>query len=87
MADQEPDVTVNLRISRWMVDRLEVLASEDGYPDLAAVIMAVLDHVQQGVYRPGAWEREWLMQALGAGWLSRVEPDPDVPVFDRPRKL
>ena len=45
----------------------------------------ILDHVQQGVYRPGAWERHWLVQAIGDDWLVQVERDPDAPYFDRPR--
>jgi hypothetical protein len=29
-------------------------------------VTSLLDHVQQGVYRAGAWEREWLEQCVGA---------------------
>jgi hypothetical protein len=67
-----------------MAARLNVLIDAgQGRPDLAAVVDEILDHVQQGVYRPGAWERLWLCQALGEDWLERVEPDPGTP-FDRP---
>ena len=82
MADTELTVT----IPGWMAARLAVLIDvEQGRPDLGAVVGEILDHVQQGIYRPGAWERPWLCQALGDDWLDRVERDPDRPVFDRPR--
>jgi hypothetical protein len=61
-------------------------------PDLEAVIFELLDHAQQGVYRPGAWEHAWICQAFGEGWLANVEPDTgDVSadgrvIFDRPRE-
>lgn len=89
------DITVPVVIPAWEAERLSVLIDPDqGLPDLAAVIGEILDHVQQGVYRPGAWEREWLCQAMGHDWLERLEPD-DRPerlsgdgrvIFDRPRR-
>jgi len=96
MTDRGPDdrITIPLAIPAWEAERLSALIDPDqGLPDLAAVIAEILDHVQQGVYRPGAWEREWLCQALGYDWLARVEPD-DRPermpggrvIFDRPRR-
>jgi hypothetical protein len=72
---------------------LDVLIDPEwGLPDRAAVIERLIDHAQQGVYRPGAWERDWLMQAFGDSWLTRLEPDTDDTaadgrvIFDRPRR-
>jgi len=79
-----PETNVPVEIPDWMMARLSVLIDpEQGLPDLAAVIGKLLDHVQQGVYRPGAWERSWLEQAFGDYWLDRLEPDPGTP-FERP---
>lgn len=40
--------------------------------DPVVVIMSLIDHAQQGVYRPGAWEREWLIQAFGDLWTEKL---------------
>jgi hypothetical protein len=63
-------------------------------PDLQAVIYELIDHAQQGIFRPGAWERSWLCQVFGEDWLERLEPDtrPEMlsgdgrVIFDRPRE-
>ncbi len=52
--------------------RLLAVLADDG--DVKAVLAQLIDHAQQGVYRPGAWEREWLSQAFGEEWQSRLEP-------------
>lgn len=93
--DREPDVIVPVPIPAHYARRLSALVDPDaGLPDLQAVIFELIDHAQQGVYRPGAWEREWLCQAFGYDWLERLEPDtrPDMlsgdgrVIFDRPRE-
>lgn len=44
----------------------------------ARVLMQLADHAQQGVRQNGAWERKWIVQAFGDGWLERTEPgDPN----------
>jgi len=44
--------------------------------DAARDAVAVLiDHTHQGVYRPGAWEREWLCRVFGDDWTARLVPD------------
>jgi len=65
------------------------------YPDrgdgVKQVIDELIDHAQQGVYRPGAWEREWLVSAFGGEFIERLETgdpyssDDDCP-FQRPKK-
>lgn len=94
-----PDITIT--VSDEVAERLAVLTDpsllEPGatVTDAARDAIAVLiDHAQQGVYRPGAWERSWLMQAFGDDWLKHLEPDtrPEMlsgdgrVIFDRPRR-
>ncbi|SRR6266511_1638084 len=38
------------------------------------VIAKLINHAQQGVYRPGAWERMWLTQAFGDDWTEKLVP-------------
>lgn len=54
--------------------------------DPVAILAELVDHVVQGVERPGAWERQWLCQALGYDWLERLEQDPDCAWHVRPKK-
>lgn len=72
---------------------LEVLTKgEYGQPSIEDVVSKLIDHAQQGVYRPGAWERDWLIQAFGDDWAAYLEPgDPygraDCEhIFQRPRR-
>ncbi len=86
MPDQ-PDVEITLTLPAWEAEHLSALIDPDqGLPDLKAVIGEILDHVQQGVSRPGSWERSWLCQAMGHDWLARLERDPEVPHHDRVRR-
>ena len=89
----ETAVTVTLELSKRVADLLAVLTIGEYAPeDLRGVLLELIDHAQQGVYRPGAWERGWLMQAFGDEWLSGLEPDtertaPDGRViFQRPAR-
>jgi hypothetical protein len=72
---------------------LEVLTRGAWAPrSVEDVVSALIDHAQQGVYRPGAWEREWLVQVFGLGWTAHLEPGdpygrPDCEaVFERPKR-
>ncbi len=76
MTEQPDQVTVTLALSPRWVTLLAVL-SEDGHGPVETVIYQLIDHAQQGVYRPGSWERGWLTQAFGYDWQSRLEPDTD----------
>lgn len=40
----------------------------------ARVLLQLADHAHQGVYRNGAWEQQWVVQAFGDGWLECTEP-------------
>jgi len=81
-------VSITVQIPEEWVQNLEALVDPHrGLKDVAAVLEELADHAQQGVYRPGAWEREWLCQALGWEWLENLEPDPrDPDIFERPRR-
>jgi hypothetical protein len=85
-----PEITIT--VPDEVAARLAVLAAPAG---TAADVLALLaDHAQQGVYRPGSWERGWTCSVFGEDWLERLEPDtrPDMlsgdgrVIFDRPRE-
>ena len=70
------DITVSLTISAQTAELLSALIDPElGLNDLVGVIYELIDHAQQGVYRPGAWERDWLCRAFGYDWPDRLEPD------------
>ena len=82
--------TIALEVDGTVYGLLKVLA-EDGLT-VEDVVGLLIDHAQQGVYRPGSWERHWLMQAFGDKWIKGLEPgDPHgregcEGIFERPRK-
>jgi hypothetical protein len=80
-----------LEIDDLVASRLAVLVPEPRTATrVEQAVMELIDHAQQGVYRSGAWERSWLMQAFGDDWLELIEPDPDVDWavgHDRPRSV
>ena len=87
----EPTVSVTLELSQRVADLLTCLTRGQFAPqDLRGVLMELIDHAQQGVYRPGAWERPWLEQAFGYDWQAGLEPDTDDTsmdgrvIFERP---
>jgi hypothetical protein len=49
------------------------------------VLLRLADHAQQGVYRPGAWERQWITQVFGDGFEKLLETFNDVG-HQRPRR-
>lgn len=75
--DRVERVTVEMRSRAF--DLLRVLG------DPAEVLARLADHAQQGVYRPGSWERGWIMQAFGDEFTAKLERDPDAPYFQRPK--
>jgi hypothetical protein len=68
-----------VELSARTVDLLRVLG------DPTEVLQRLADHAQQGVYRPGAWERDWIVQAFGDEFLDLLEQDPEAPYFQRPK--
>ena len=62
---------ISLELNDIVYDLLQVL-DPDG--SVERVLEQLIDHAQQGVYRPGAWEREWLMQVFFDDWIEMLEP-------------
>lgn len=70
---------ITLELDDTVADLLAVLGAADreGQARLDKVtfaIEALIDHAQQGVYRPGAWERDWLTSVFGDAWTTQLEP-------------
>ena len=85
--------TVTLELDDTVYTLLEVLTRGESAPQdtVEGVIYELIDHAQQGVYRPGAWERDWLCRAFGDDWTRHMQPGdpygrPDSPMFQRPKK-
>lgn len=78
-----------IKVSPRDVALLKVL-DENG--DIKSVINRLIDAAQQGVYRPGANERELVCQVFGYDWIKKLEPgDPDgrpncERIFQRPAR-
>jgi len=86
-----PDKTIRIKVSEAVYDLLKVLAGET--QDVEDVVGILVDHAQQGVYRPHAWQRHWLTRAFPTKhWSHKLEPgDPygrrgDGSMFRRPVK-
>jgi hypothetical protein len=85
---------ITVEVSDVVCNLLEVLTKGEyaAAADVEGVVRQLIDHAQQGVYRPGAWERQWLVQTFGDGWIEHLEPgDPygrnderSAAVFQRP---
>jgi hypothetical protein len=68
---------ITIEVGQIAYELLQVLATGAEAPDyikVEAVVLQLIDHAQQGVYRPGSWERPWLCQAFGDDWTKRMEP-------------
>jgi hypothetical protein len=83
---------ITIEVTETVYSLLEVLAKDGLQRTVEEVVLELVDHAQQGVYRPGAWERDWLIQAFGDEFIKHLEPGdpygrPDSPMFQRPKKL
>src|SRR6266516_2765413 len=66
---------ITLELNETVYHLIEVLTLAEYAPQtVEGVIYKLIDHAQQGVYRPGAWEREWLCQAFGYDFMNFLEP-------------
>jgi hypothetical protein len=54
---------------------------------VAGVIEHLARHAADGVRRPGAWERDWLIQCVGPEFVDELEQDPEVEWHQRPRRV
>lgn len=80
-----PKVSVTLTLDPHTARLLSVL-TDDIYDDLESVLMRLAACARDGVLRPGAWERDWLVSVFGTDWTGKLEQDPKVPHHQRPRK-
>lgn len=83
-----PKITITIEVSDTVYKLLQVL---DPHGSAEVVLLTLADHAQQGVYRPGSWERDWLVSVFGSEWIERLEPGdpygrPDSPMFQRPKQ-
>jgi hypothetical protein len=66
---------ITIEVSDVVYKLLEVLTKDEWEPtNVQQVVQELVDHAQQGVYWPGAWEREWLVQAFGPDCIEHLEP-------------
>lgn len=74
--------TITIEVSDTVYSLLEVLGQGDAVDrrgserriSVENVVSKLIDHAQQGVYRPGAWERQWLEMAFSDDWQKFLEP-------------
>ena len=78
--------TIKVVLDAEVVACLEILGDPTHPQGTAAGVLADLaERVQDGVTRPGSWERPWLYQAFGDEWTERLEPDPSAHWRERPK--
>ena len=66
-----PERTLTLDLPDEILDRLERLVEAfEPTASLDQLVALLLDHVQQGIYRTGSWERAWLERVVGAGTVA-----------------
>lgn len=75
--------TLEIELPDEMWERLDRLASGMPYDDqtVETLVTHLLDHVQQGLYRSGAWERQWLIQCVGEDAVLDAYRQDDDPAF------
>lgn len=80
-------VIIPVTVSASDAELLSVLVDpEMALDDLGDVIGRLVSHARDGVLRPGAWERDWLVSVFSLDFTERLERDPQVPHHDRARK-
>lgn len=84
--------TITIEVDDTVFSLLQVLTKGQYAPKTVEdVVLQLIDHAQQGVYRPGAWERNWLISAFSDDFVEHLEPgDPygradSEHIFQRPR--
>ncbi len=73
MAKQEPEKKRSVTIALTETE-CKLLSCLDEEGSVENVLLTLADHAQQGVYRPGAWERMWIEQAFGDDFEDLLEP-------------
>jgi hypothetical protein len=80
--------TITVTLSGETAELLELLTRGEHAParDLTGVVLHLVHSAADGVCRPGAWERGWVVQAFGEAFTDHTEPDPHNRWRERPRK-
>jgi hypothetical protein len=71
--------TIKVALSPAQIEALEALGGGDAERALHELAARCVD----GVFRPGSWERSWVLQAFGHDWLEQLERDPATPWRER----
>lgn len=80
---------ISVEVDEVTLAFLQVLATSDamgGKGSPAEVVSYLIHCATDGVRRPGSWERGWVRQAFGDGREDRLEQDPEVHYYQRPRR-
>lgn len=72
--------TLDISLPDEMWARVDRFARSADYATVSDLVAELLDHVQQGVYRSGAWEREWLIQCFGEEAVQRAYESAEDPL-------
>jgi hypothetical protein len=74
-AQRKPNFTLRMQITLEIDDTTaSLLATLSESGSVTSVVETLIDHAAQGVYRPGAWEREWTAQVFGYDFVDKLEP-------------
>jgi hypothetical protein len=79
---------ITIEVSDAVFEALEILGRSRGNKEAGATqaLLALADHAEQGLCRPGSWERAWVTQVFFDDWREKLEPDPHARWRLRPRK-
>jgi len=80
-------LTLNLEISEPDAEVLRLLGRHSyiASDDPGDVLQLVIDHVLDGVRRPGSWECGWVKQLFGDDWEAPLFSDANSHLQDRCR--
>ena len=69
---------IRLKITRTHQAMLEVLGRALGLEErlVEGALEHLLERIDDGVHRPGAWEAQVVAQLFGRDWTGEMEPDP-----------
>ena len=53
--------------------RLETIANLANFPSPEHVVARLVEHADEGIRRPDAWEREWIAKVVGPGPVATYD--------------
>ena len=75
--------TIELDLPDEWWARIDRLATAGKFGGCKYFIGSLLDHVQQGVYRSMAWERDWLQMVVGPEAIAAAYELEEDPAYQR----